>query len=473
MLSYSLIFLLLEWMIRLVMLPVIAMRHRPTTALAWLAVVFFEPFIGLAFYFILGENRLPRKRISEFALRRQSQTLDLWPLLQEYCVDPFRNEKNRPPQFLPVALGEVPVVRGNHYDLIAQTDTLIEQLIDDINQAKKHIHLLFYIWRDDETGQLVSDALLAAKARGVECKVLVDAVGSRPFLRKKAAELRKQGIEIHAVLPVNLFRSRLGRFDMRNHRKIVIIDGRIGYTGSQNIANADYGTKQIIWHDLMMRLEGPVVLQLQAVFSTDWHAATHQELDREDVFPVPEEAGNCILETFPSGPTYETQNLHRLIVAAIYHATEEIIITTPYFVPDESLLQAFEVARLRGVRIVLVVPEQFDQILVSAAQRSYYQALLEQGVEIHLFQPGLLHSKTLTIDKKFALVGTSNMDIRSFALNLELNLIMFGNEGTQPILKQQHLYLKETRPLQLAVWKQRPLWKQIVESLARLLSPIL
>lgn len=473
MLSYSLIFLVLEWTIRLVMLPIIAMRHRPSSALAWLTVVFFEPFIGLGLYFLLGENRLPKKRIAQFASRRRSLSLDLWPLLQEFCVDPFQEQENRPRHFLPIELGEVPAVRGNQYELIAETQTTIDRLVEDINQAEKHVHLLFYIWRDDQTGQKVVDALIAAEQRGVECRVLVDAVGSRTFFRKQAPLLRSKGIEIHTVLPVNLFRRQAARFDMRNHRKIAIIDGRIGYTGSQNIVNADYGTSQIVWHDLMMRLTGPIVLQLQAVFCTDWYAATHQEIDHSKIFFSPEVTGDCILETFPSGPTYEIQNLHRLIVAAIYRATDEVIITTPYFVPDESLLQAIEVARLRGVHVILVLPERSDQILVSAAQRSHYQNLLEQDVEIHLFQPGLLHSKTLTIDKQFAIVGTSNMDIRSFALNLELNLILFGTEGTRPIIQQQHVYLNDSRPLKLSEWKQRSQWKQVGESLARLLSPIL
>jgi len=457
-----------------VMLPVIAMRHRTPSALAWLSIVFFEPFIGLGLYFILGENRLTRKRISQFAIRRQSLRLDLWPLLQKFCVDPFENQGIRSPRTLPVELGEMPAVRGNQFELLAETQTTIDRLIEDIHQAEKHVHLLFYIWRDDETGQRVMEALIAAEQRGVECRILVDAVGSRVFFRKQAARLRQQGVECHLVLPVNLFRRQAARFDMRNHRKIAVIDGRIGYTGSQNIVNADYGTKKIAWHDLMLRVTGPIVLQLQSVFCTDWNAATHQELDRKIIFPAPQEdESNCVLETFPSGPTYETQNLQRLIVAGIYHATEEVIITTPYFVPDEALLQAIEVARLRGVRILLVLPERSDQILVSAAQRSYYQFLLERGVEIHLFQPGLLHSKTLTIDKQFALVGTSNMDIRSFVLNLELNLILFDTRATQPILQQQLLYLAQSRPLKLSEWEQRGLRKQIGESLARLLSPIL
>ena len=469
----SFVFLLLEWSIRMVMLPVIAMKHRPPTALAWLTVISFQPFIGLGLYIVLGNNRFPRKRIEEFASLRRSLTLDIWPLLQNYCVDPSSEAANRFHHSLLVELSEMPVLQGNQYELIAETETTIDRLIEDINQAESHVHLLFYIWRDDQTGQRVCDAMIEAERRGVECRVLVDAVGSRSFLKKQAKSLRRAGIEIHAVLPVNLFRRQAARIDMRNHRKIAVIDGKIGYTGSQNIVNADYGTGQIAWHDLMMRLTGPIVLQLQSVFCTDWFASAHQELDRKDIFPPPVETGSITLETFPSGPTYEIQNLQRLLVAAVYHASKEVIVTTPYFVPDDSLLQAIEVARLRGIHIILVLPERSDQILVSAAQRSYYQGLLEQGVEIHLFQPGLLHSKTLTIDGEFALVGTSNMDIRSFALNLELNLILFGHEATKPIVRQQYLYLEQSRQLSLEEWKKRNLWKQIGESIARLLSPIL
>ena len=336
-----------------------------------------------------------------------------------------------------------------------------------------HVHLMFYIWRDDKTGAAVCDALIRAEERGVRCRVLVDAVGSARFLRRRAPALREAGVEVHACLPVNLFRRRFSRIDMRNHRKLAVIDGRIGYTGSQNIVDTDYGTKRIHWSDLMLRLTGPVVLQLQAVFCTDWFAETGQEIDRNSSFLPPETRGDHVVELFPSGPTYRTQNLHRLVVAMIYQAREEIIITTPYFVPDESLMQAIEVARLRGVHVKLILPEKSDQILVSAAQRSFYRELLEMDVEISLYKPGLLHSKTLTIDNRFALVGTSNMDIRSFALNLELNLILFDSHSVEMIIKQQSKYLQQATPLKLSHWQRRRRWKTLGEALARLLAPLL
>ena len=471
--SFSVLWLISEWIIRLLLVPLIAVWFRPPAALAWVAIVSLQPILGLVLLFILGDNRLPKKRIAEHARRRRHLQLDLWPMLQKYCVDPEPVSEDRSRHALSVQLGELPAVAGNQFELIDETQRAIAALIADIDQATSHVHLLFYIWRDDATGQQVCEAMIRAEERGVECRVLVDAVGSAQFLRTQARKLRAAGVEIHAMLPVNLFRRRFSRIDMRNHRKLAVIDGRIGYTGSQNIVDADYGTRHLHWDDLMIRVTGPVVLQLQAVFCTDWYTELDQQLDWTECFPPAEVTGDHVLQLFPSGPTYHTLNLHRLIVAMIYQARREVIVTTPYFIPDDSLLQAIEVARLRGVKVKLALPQRSDQILVSAAQRSFYEQLLEMDVEIFLYQPGLLHSKTLTIDNRFAVLGTSNMDIRSFALNLELNLILFDPSAVETIIAQQQKYLEQSNALKLYQWQKRNRLKTLGEALARLLAPLL
>ena len=471
--QFSVLYLLAEWIVRILVIPIIAYRYRPPSALAWIAVVSFQPMIGLVMYLIFGENRLPRRRIAEHARRRRALQLDMWPMLQKYCVDPKSGLDGESKHQLSVQLGEMPAVANNDFQLIDDTSEAIDRIIQDIDQARVSVHLLFYIWRDDEIGRRVTDAIIEAEKRGVECRVLVDAVGSRRFLKSRGKDLQAAGVEMYPILPVNLFRRRFHRIDMRNHRKLVVIDGKIAYTGSQNIVNPDYGTKNLIWHDLMMRLQGPIVMQLQAVFLTDWYAETHTELEKAECFPTPVAAGHETLQLFPSGPTYHTMNLHRLIVAMLYQARKKVTITTPYFIPDDSLLQAIEVARLRGVRIILVLPEKSDQILVSAAQRSFYAQLLEMDVEIYLFTKGLLHSKTLTIDKTFALVGTSNMDIRSFALNLEMNLILFDEDTIQQISDQQKKYLDLAYPIHLNHWDNRGFFKTFGEAIARLMAPLL
>ncbi len=471
--EYSAFFLFVEWIVRLLFIPVIAMKYRPPAALAWIAIVSFQPFVGIVLLYIFGSNRLPRRRIAEHARRRRTLQLDIWPLLHKYCIDPEPLTERQSRHCLSVQLGEMPAVTGNDFELIDDTDEVINRIIEDIEQAEVNVHLLFYIWRNDETGKRMADAIVAAEQRGVHCRVLVDAVGSGSFIRAQSQRLEDAGVEIWPILPVNLFRRRFHRIDMRNHRKLVVIDGKVAYTGSQNIVNSDYGTKRIIWHDLMMRLKGPIVLQLQSVFLTDWFAETHIQLDKHECFPHPRDEGDHSMQLFPSGPTYRTLNLHRLIVAMLYQARREVTITTPYFVPDDSLMQAIEVARLRGVRVILVLPERSDQILVSAAQRSFYAELLEMDVEIFLFKPGLLHSKTLTIDRQFALVGTSNMDIRSFSLNLELNLILFDEATVETVSEQQKAYLKRAVPLTHSEWEDRHLLKSFGEAVARLLAPLL
>lgn len=471
--TISYLYLIGEWIIRLILIPFIAWRLRPPVALAWIAVISFQPFLGIVGYSLFGDPRLPRKRIAEHARRRKRLQLDIWPMIKNYCVEPPEAEQDASTHLLSVQLGEMPAVRGNSFTLLNDTQEVIERLIEDIDRADCTLHMLFYIWRDDETGQRVTDAVLRARQRGVTCRLLLDAVGSRSFLKNQMARLRAAGVDVHIVLPVNLFRRRFHRIDMRNHRKLVVIDGRLAYTGSQNIVDADYGTKKLVWYDLMMRLQGPIVTQLQSMFMTDWYAETDEKLNPIECFPTPQESGSYILELIPSGPTYRTENLHRLIVAKIYEARQQVMITTPYFIPDDSLLQAIEVARLRGVRIILVLPEHSDQILVSTAQRSYYEQLLEYGAEVYLFQPGLLHSKTLTIDDRFALVGTSNMDVRSFKLNLEMNLILFDPEPIRIVQQQQEAYLTQSRRLYAAEWSKRGMLHEAREAVARLLAPLL
>jgi cardiolipin synthase len=345
-------------------------------------------------------------------------------------------------------------------------------LIQDIDEARQSVHLLYYIFEDDVAGQSVAAALIRAERRGVQARLLVDALASRGARKKLLPELRGAGVEAYEMLPVGLFARRLARFDVRNHRKLAVIDGRIGYVGSQNIVDKNF-KPGIIYEELVARVSGPVVAELQCLFADDWYLTTSRALEGADCFQEPSRTGNAFAQLLPSGPGYPTENNQRLFVAFIHGARERVVITTPYFIPDDALLQAMQTAVLRGVDVRLVVPYKADQILVGWAQRSYYEELLEAGVKIHQYREHFLHAKHLSIDDSVAIIGSSNMDLRSFALNLEVSLILYDREVTARLRHEQERYFAGSTLLTKEYWAKRSVLKKTGQNIARLFSPLL
>ena len=307
----------------------------------------------------------------------------------------------------------------------------------------------------------------------MKCRVLVDDVGSRKPLRSLWAKMKAKNIELRTMLPVGIFRRSMARIDVRNHRKLAVIDGHIAYAGSQNIVDASYGHKDLAWHDMMVRLTGPITLELQAIFVTDWHQESQEVLTGPDIFVRPELTGNVPAQTLPSGPAFNVESYQRLVVGAIYDAQRRVIITTPYFVPDEPLLQAIQMAVLRGVQVDLIVPKRCDQIIVGAAARAYYDDVLEAGAHLYLHTKGLLHSKTMTVDESVALIGSSNFDTRSFAINFELNMLLYGVDVTTRLRACQLRYLHDAIKLDPQEWSRRPATRRLLDNMARLMSPLL
>lgn len=472
--SWSLLFYISEWIIRIVMLFEVPRRRAPQSSMAWLLVIFFEPWIGLFFYWLIGSHRLPRQRIKEHdeilqRLENVHQRLDVHPNIAQPQLGPRAMEAVK----LAERLGYMPILDGNSVELIDQTDVFINKLVADIDAAQRHVHLLFYIYANDSTGRRVADSLYRAVARGVKCRVLADGVGSRPFFKRLGKEMSARGVELHEALPVGLFRRSMARLDLRNHRKVAVIDGQIGYTGSQNIVDAGYGHKDLAWHDLMVRLTGPIILELQAVFISDWFFETNEALDGEEFFPDLSPSGEIAVQTLPSGPSYPTENYQRMVVAAIHSAERRVTITSPYFVPDEAFLQAMQTAIMRGVKVEVIVPRRVDQKLVGAAGRSYYDDLLYMDATLYLYDEGLLHAKTMCIDDSIAFIGSSNFDIRSFALNFEINLLFYGPRVAEQLRAQQQKYIEKSFQLTAERWNQRPAIKKLFQNVAKLVSPLL
>ncbi len=465
------LYLLSEWVIRIAMLLYVPQRRTPSAARAWLLLVFFLPLPGLILYAMMGRIYVPRRRI---ALQRRASHLIRSVQSQLRATPPGTDF---PPQLVAAAelatqLGDFRPVGGNQVELLSGYEKPLAALIADIDQASVSILMLYYIFDNDETGERVSAALLRAAQRGVECQVLMDAAGSRRGLRHVAPRLTAGGIAVRAMLPVGLFRRNVARFDLRNHRKIVVIDDSIAYSGSQNIVNAEFipGCPN---EELVVRARGNVVLQFKAVVLADWFFET-TELPSDPLrLRGAEDCGTTIAQVLPSGPGYGRENTKEMMIALIYGARREVIIATPYFVPDEPFLQAVIAAARRGVRVLLLLTKRSNQAVTHLAQQSYYSQLLQAGVEIALFQGRFLHAKHMAVDDRLVLIGSTNMDIRSFALNAEVSLLCY-DESVMKQLHQVHTdYLAQSEKLDNVRWSKRPLRRRLLQNLARLADSLL
>jgi cardiolipin synthase len=470
---WAIIYLISEWLIRVAMLVAVPFRRSPEAAKGWLLFVFFFPWPALALYLLIGRPTYPKWRQRRFA--RLQEVLGAaadWVKSTGAEQSPDLPANLAQAATLIQNLGHFPSVGGNCADLLTDYDATLRLLAADIDQATSHAHLLFYIFADDATGRTIINALGRAVSRGVDCRVLIDALGSRAWASRTVAALQAVGVQVRLVLPVGFLRRRSTRADLRNHRKIAVIDGRIGYVGSQNIVDADFNPR-VVNQELVARVSGPVVLEMQAVFAADWFLETEEVLDAPNLFPHLRPSGGAVAQIMPSGPDYPEAGIERLLGALIHGARQRVVLTTPYFIPNEALLHAMETAVLRGVDVHVVVSKPVDQILVSLAQRSYYAELLEAGIKVHLYLDRLLHAKHVSIDGEIALIGSSNIDMRSFTLNAEVSLVLFDREVTARLREEQECYFERSERLCLTRWRARPLASRVTENIARLLSPLL
>lgn len=470
----------LEWGVRLAMFLVIILRKRaPTVALAWLAVVAFLPFVGTVLYLMLGETRLGRRRSLEY--QEFDDVLLRSPRLQEQLREVYQPQLAEPHRTLSILaerLGGSPPRSGNAIELLASAREVLERQAADIDAAQHHCHLMYYIVNDDEGTRAVVDALVRAAQRGVACRFLADASGARPFLRgPQAQRLRKAGVEVVAMLPVNALRAAVARLDLRNHRKLMVVDGLVGYTGSHNLTLPSYPGKERFggWVDASIRVRGPLVHELQELFLHDWAFARGDVGPEERFFP-PYEAveGGVAAALLPTGPGVPSEApLVDVITQTLRMAQRRCVLTTPYFVPDEEILASMRSAALRGVEVVLVTPRHSDQWLAQSAGRSNYGYLLEVGVEIREYEGGLLHAKTLTMDYEFAMTGSANLDIRSFSLNFEVAVLLYDTDIASQMHFLQMGYIEQSRPLTLNAWRKRGPGVVLADNVAKLITPLL
>lgn len=478
----AVVLLILDWAVRLGLSVRVIMRRRPVgVSLSWLGLIMFLPIIGAVLYLLLGETRIGRLRHGRFEAIRESLTSHLDQLRDHGRVDPLQlGDSGRELARHGEAVYGLPVLGGNHAELLDDSDKFFDRVVEDIDAAESSVHLLFYIWWDGGRVDEVIDALVRARGRGVTCRAALDAQGCKTFLRSPGmARLREAGVETVTMLPMSLWRMLFRRQDLRNHRKIVVIDGKVGYTGSMNMSDPAIFKQEVgvgRWVDAMLRITGPAVEALGLLFLTDWDVETPEQFgDFEKIGGLHrvEPAGDMPVHVLPSGPGYFPHAIRETLLIAIYSARRELILTTPYFVPDETLLTAMTTAARRGVAVTLVVPEFVDSVMVRLASRSQYVDLLEAGVRVVQFRGGLLHTKTVTVDGCYTLAGTVNIDMRSMWLNFEITVAVFDKTFTQTVVALQARYIAAGVDLDAGTWSDRPFRWRIIENAARLLGPLL
>lgn len=450
-----------DWAIRLAALAFIPARHPPAAARGWLMLVGFVPLAGLPLYLLLGRPWLSRTRVA-----RQARATQAIRAAFPERADALLERDDDGIAHLVRLLGGLPPQPGNAVRLLPGYAEAIDALVADIDAARHEVHLLYYIVADDDCGGRVLSALRRAAARGVTCRMLADALASRRMLRASGPALRAAGIDLRPMM-VDRVHNIAGRIDLRNHRKLAVIDGGTGYVGSQNLVSPDFipGAPNV---ELVARLQGPAVAQLQAVFASDWFIETGEDLSGRMSLPETREDDACEAQLLPCGPAYPHENARDLLVALVHSARRSLTLCTPYFVPDEAMLRALCITAERGVRTRLVVSARNNQPLADWAQRGYYDVLLRSGVEIHRFHGGFLHAKHLLVDDALGLVGSINLDVRSFALNAEVGALLRGHGVADALHEVQDGYLAQAQTLTLRAWRARPRWHRSVEGLARL-----
>jgi cardiolipin synthase A/B len=463
-LDYGLWLLLADWTVRIGALLWIPSRTTPAAARSWLLLVFFLPLVGLPLYLLLGHPWLSRERVERQRLASQVIREEQAPLAHlRWTPSGDGAEVEMVP--LVERLGDFMATHGNRVELLDDYDGSLQRLVDDIDGATRRVHLLYYLMFDDAVGDRIVAALLRAASRGVDCRLLLDAVGAKRGLQRYARRLREGGVAVHALLPGGLRWRRSGRMDLRNHRKVAVIDNSAGYIGSQNLADAAF-VPGFPNRELVARVEGPAVAHLEAVFASDWFIETGERLDVVATTPVCD--ADACTQLLPSGPAYPFENARDTVNALIHLARRELVLATPYFVPDDTTLGALRIAALSGVRVTLIVSASNNQWLTALAQRSYYAELLAAGVRIALYRPHFLHAKHMRIDEGIALVGSINLDIRSFALNAEVGLLCYDRAVASRMRAIEEAYLADAEFPTLEAWRRRPHWRRSLEGLARL-----
>ena len=451
---------------------VIVMDNRnPYKTLAWVLVLVFLPVVGLALYYFFGQDTRREKLISKKGFKR----LTKYPMMEFQMQESFKVSEEKQHQLIRFfqRVNLALPFEGNSMKIFQDGSSMLQALLATINSTKHHIHVEFYIFEDDAVGCLVKDALIEKAREGVEIRVLYDDVGCWKVPHRFYDEMREAGIEVRGFLKVR-FPRFTSKVNYRNHRKLVVVDGRIGFVGGMNLAERYLkGVPWGIWKDIMMQVEGKAVYGLQMAFLTDWYATDHSLITSSSYFPQMEDKGTSLMQIVTSDPVGEWKDIMQGLLIAITSAQKYVYIQSPYLLPTEPILLALKTAAAAGVDVRIMIPEKSDSRMVHWGTMSYLQELMEAGIKIYMYQKGFLHSKLIVCDDCLSSVGSTNMDFRSFEHNFEINAFMYDKTSA---LMLKDIFLsdkKDAKLLHLKEWRMRPWSQKVKESVIRLFAPLL
>ena len=466
-LGYLATLLLIRWVL-------LTRKRYPSSSVAWILTILMLPILGGVLFLLFGVNKIERRKKQR--LESLSSFDSEVPNLAQFHIIPGDDFHPAVKQLMRLAkrIAGTSPTSGNRIELIDDTNRALGLIEQAIAAARETIHLEYYIWQPDETGSRIRDLLIDRARQGVTVRFLYDKLGSMRLGRKFLKPMRDAGIQTAPFLPGQSLRERFS-FNLRSHRKIVITDGRVGFTGGMNIGDEYLGKNKKLgyWRDTHLRFTGPTVLQLQHVFAEDWYFATNEELTNPRLYPQPESTGQVTAQVLPGEPSGDVDVFYTLMFAAINEAHDRITLATSYFVPPSALATALETAAMRGVKVRLLLSGRSANPATLYAARSYYDSLLAAGVEIHEYTRGILHSKTLTIDGRWSLVGTPNFDARSLILNFEVAVAMYDAGIALELEEQYTRDLKHAQKITLEDRAKVKGWRILVENTARLFAPVL
>lgn len=455
--------------------PMVLLRKKePAATFAWILVLLFVPVVGVILFWYLGRDRIRRPVRTRVAVnapmreRIEDRISDQFPAqaAERDGVIAAQPEELQGVMRLASRTTRGEIRAGNAVDVLVGTDATYAAIIEAIDAATDHVHLEYYIFRPDKTGKRILASLEAAAKRGVYVRLLYDGFGS-VGLGPACRALRRAGGSTRPFFPLDPIR-RAATINLRNHRKLIVVDGRIGFCGGINV-----GDLFLPWRDVHLRVEGPAAADLQRIFVEDWYFAARQDLTLPAFFPEIPRTGGSIVQIVESGPDERVESIHRLLFAAIASARRTVWIETPYFVPDRAILVALQTAAMRGVDVKLITPRESNHRVTFHAGRSFYDELLAAGVHVHEYVGAMLHTKAMIVDGSFATVGTANLDVRSFRLNFELIAVLYGPDVVAQLQRIFEEDLARTEEVSLAAWRKRSALTRIKEGTGRLFSPLL
>jgi cardiolipin synthase A/B len=472
---------ILVWLVHVACMARAIMRpHRePTSRIAWVVVIAVLPVVGVIAYLLLGETNIGRRRVA----RARDVAARMPDVAEIPGADAVEFQPEMPvhyPHLFQVghSVSGFQPVGGNQGRLMPDSNSAIDAMIADIDAATDHVHLIFYIWLPDNNGLKMVEALKRAAARKVTCRAMADGLGSRTMIGSRYwRDMRAAGVHLATALPIGnpLLRVLRGRIDLRNHRKILVIDNHITYCGSQNCADPEFRIKAKFapWVDAMIRFEGPIARQNQRLFAIDWMTQVDEDITGLLRQPLVQGKSGLTAQVIGTGPTARNSAMPEVFETLMFAARQELFITTPYFVPNEAMQAALCASALRGVATAIILPERNDSWIVGAASRSYYADLLASGVRIFEYRGGLLHTKSLTLDGDVTLIGSANMDRRSFDLNYENNILLYDPTLTADVRGRQNAYIAQSRPVTAEMVSRWSMMRQLWNNTIGMFGPVL